>query len=97
MTLKTDLIRTNVAQVSDVVHGLLVLFILKICYNCIFQSVYFNHVLFVPSLGSDHDGWFRGKQCDASNGYIMASISPLTTNGFYFSQCTINSIKTNLM
>lgn len=62
-------------------------------YTCIGTLV---HEL-AHTLGSDHDGWFRGTQCDASNGYIMASISPLTTNGFYFSQCTINSIKTNLM
>lgn len=71
--------------------------ILKFCVIVFSKKLCFNDALFVPSLGSDHDGWFRGTQCDASNGYIMASISPLTTNGFYFSQCTINSIKTNLM
>ncbi|XP_062578416.1 A disintegrin and metalloproteinase with thrombospondin motifs 18-like [Saccostrea cucullata] len=49
------------------------------------------------TLGSDHDGWFRGQECDPNNGYIMDAVSPLTTNAFYFSQCTINSIKTNLL
>nr|XP_022287302.1 A disintegrin and metalloproteinase with thrombospondin motifs 18-like [Crassostrea virginica] len=62
-------------------------------YTCIGTFV---HEL-AHTLGSDHDGWFRGKNCDANNGYIMASVSPLTVNGFYFSQCTINSIKTNLL
>ncbi|XP_061171721.1 metalloprotease mig-17-like [Saccostrea echinata] len=49
------------------------------------------------TLGSDHDGWFRGQECDPNNGYIMDVVSPLTVNGFYFSQCTVNSIKKNLL
>ncbi|CAC5404246.1 unnamed protein product [Mytilus coruscus] len=48
-------------------------------------------------LGSDHDGYFRGKKCDPSNGFLMASIGPLAKTAFYFSQCTVNSIKENLL
>ncbi|XP_046366277.2 A disintegrin and metalloproteinase with thrombospondin motifs 18-like [Haliotis rufescens] len=48
-------------------------------------------------LGSDHDGAYRGKSCSAADGYIMSPLSPLVTNGFYFSQCSIDSMKKNLL
>ena len=49
------------------------------------------------SLGSDHDGYYRGKECDPANGFIMSSIAPLDKSAFFFSQCTVNSIKENLL
>ncbi|XP_067658031.1 A disintegrin and metalloproteinase with thrombospondin motifs like [Haliotis asinina] len=48
-------------------------------------------------LGSDHDGVYRGKACSAADGYIMSPLSPLVKNGFVFSQCSIDSMKKNLL
>ncbi|KAL3832609.1 hypothetical protein ACJMK2_024239 [Sinanodonta woodiana] len=49
------------------------------------------------TLGSDHDGWFRSENCSSDDGYVMSTLSPLSPNGFYFSACSIKSIKENLM
>ncbi|KAK3094836.1 hypothetical protein FSP39_006873 [Pinctada imbricata] len=49
------------------------------------------------TLGCDHDGWFRSRQCSPNDGYIMSAVSPLTKNGFYFSRCSVDSIKQNLI
>ncbi|VDI49252.1 Hypothetical predicted protein, partial [Mytilus galloprovincialis] len=62
-------------------------------YSCI--GTFVHEVAHI--LGADHDGYFRGKKCDPSNGFLMASINPLAKTAFYFSQCTVNSIKENLL
>ncbi|XP_063404655.1 A disintegrin and metalloproteinase with thrombospondin motifs 3-like [Mytilus trossulus] len=62
-------------------------------YSCI--GTFVHEVAHI--LGSDHDGYFRGKKCDPSNGFLMASFNPLAKTAFYFSQCTVNSIKENLL
>ena len=88
------------------------IFLIKLCYvqpifvrKCINSFIVFviqknnkTYFYFLNfSLGSDHDGWFRSKQCDPTNGFLMASVAPLAKTAYYFSQCTVNSVKENLL
>ncbi|XP_050404914.1 A disintegrin and metalloproteinase with thrombospondin motifs like [Patella vulgata] len=62
-------------------------------YSCVGTIV---HEL-AHCLGCDHDGFYRSTRCSSADEYIMSVKSPLSRNGFYFSQCSVNSIKQNLM
>lgn len=48
------------------------------------------------TISQTHGGWFPSINCWDFGGFIMSTLLPFNTNSFYFSMCSVNSIKDNI-